>query len=229
MPRSLGGRLAFALLLFLVFALIAVLVAGDWPPLRRLDLAVTAAQHELALQHPAWVRFQVVWSFVFSPTGFRLAALAVAVWLYRRGAKRQVVWLVTTMTVGGLLGVLLKLLVGRNRPDLLDPVAQATGYSFPSGHALNAALGAGALLLVFLPFLRGRTGALVALWAAVVAIPFLTGATRVGLGVHYTSDVVAGWLLGVAVLAATTVAFWPRLKEEQVEQQEEAEQAAARA
>jgi undecaprenyl-diphosphatase len=111
------------------------------------------------------------------------------------------------MAVGGILGVLLKLLVGRDRPELLDPVAQAAGYSFPSGHALNSALAAGVFLLVLLPFVRDHPGRRAALWAGVILLPLLTGLSRVFLGVHYTSDVVAGWLLGVAVVAATTVAF----------------------
>jgi undecaprenyl-diphosphatase len=129
------------------------------------------------------------------------------VWLLLRGAPRLALWVVTTMTVGGLLGALLKLLVGRHRPDLLDPVARAAGYSFPSGHALNATLAAGVLLLVFLPFARHSRAVRGALWTAAVLIAAVTGLSRIALGVHWTSDVVGGWLLGVAVVAATTAAF----------------------
>jgi undecaprenyl-diphosphatase len=116
------------------------------------------------------------------------------------------------MTLGGMLGALLKLLVGRDRPDLLEPVARATGFSFPSGHALNSALGAGVFLLVLLPFTGGRPGRRIALWAVVVAVPLVTGLCRVGLGVHWTSDVMAGWLLGVAVVATTAAGYeaWRR-------------------
>jgi undecaprenyl-diphosphatase len=211
MSRSLGVRLAVAaglsMSLLVPFALLAVLVVGQWPPLHSLDASITGSQHALAVQHPAWVRFMIVWSLVFSPTGFRVFALGVVIWLYRRGAKRLVSWIITTLTVGGLLGALLKLLVGRHRPDLLNPVAQAAGYSFPSGHALNAALTCGVLLLVFLPFLKERHGARAALWATVIVVPLVTGLCRIGLGVHWTSDVVAGWLLGIAMVVATAMAF----------------------
>ena len=211
MSRSLGTRLAVAagsaLALLVPFALLAVLVVGQWAPLHTLDGSVTGSQHALALDHPAWVRFMLVWSLVFSPTGFRLAALGVVIWLYRRGAKRLVSWIVTTLAVGGVLGALLKLLVGRHRPDLLNPVAKAAGYSFPSGHALNAALACAVFLLVCLPFVRHRPGARAALWAAMIVVPVVTGLCRIGLGVHWTSDVVAGWLLGVATVVATATAF----------------------
>ena len=211
MSRSLAARLAvaagLALALLVPFALLAVLVAGQWGPLHSLDASVTAAQHAVALDHPVWVRFLALWSLVFSPTGFRLVALGMVVWLYRRGAKRLVWWIVTTLAVGGTLGALLKLLVGRHRPDLLDPVARAAGFSFPSGHALNATLACGVFLLVLLPFVRWRPGLRAALWAGAIVIPAVTGLSRVGLGVHWTSDVVAGWLLGIAMVAATATAF----------------------
>jgi len=136
----------------------------------------------------------------------RVAVLLVVVWLLHRRARRLALWVTTTMVVGGLMGPLLKLLVGRDRPSLLDPVARAAGYSFPSGHALNAALAAGVLLLLFLPY-AGRTASRVALWVAAVLVTVVTGLSRVALGVHFTSDVLGGWLLAVAVVAATTAAF----------------------
>lgn len=185
---------------------LALLVLAAWPPLDRLDAAVAGALHRYARTSPAWVRLMSIWTDVFAPGPLRVVVAVVAAWLLLRGAPRPALWAVTTMTVGGLVGVLLKLLVGRPRPELLDPVARATGYSFPSGHALNATLAAGVLVMVFLPYAREPVQR-AALWGAALVLVVLTGFTRVALGVHWTSDVVGGWLLGVAVVAATTAAF----------------------
>jgi undecaprenyl-diphosphatase len=134
----------------------------------------------------------------------------VAVWLWRRDARRLAIWAVTTMTIGGLLGALLKVVVSRARPAFEAPVAHSSGYSFPSGHAVNSFLCTGVLILVFLPVLS-RAGR----WLAYVlgaAIVLLTGFDRVALGVHYVSDVVAGWIVALACLVGTAGAFeiWRR-------------------
>jgi undecaprenyl-diphosphatase len=212
--RALGLRLtvaAVAVFLVLVpFALLAVLATDGWGPLRRLDQGVAAALHSEVVGHPVLIRAMLIWSDVFDPNSLRAAALVLVIWLIRRGARRMALWVTTTMAVGGLLGVLLKLLVGRHRPDLLDPVARAAGYSFPSGHALNVALASGVFLLVFLPLTRQPWRSV--LWAVAVVVTVVTGLCRMALGVHWTSDVVAGWILGIAVVAATSAAFvtWRR-------------------
>ncbi|WFE51365.1 phosphatase PAP2 family protein [Micromonospora sp. WMMD1155] len=208
--HALGLRLTLAsvaaFLVLVPFALLTLLVLGAWAPLHRLDTTVTDALHGYAQDHPGWVVLMRIWTEVFAPMPLRAVALLLVVWLLRRRARRLALWATTTMVVGGLVGPLLKLLVGRDRPELLDPVARAAGYSFPSGHALNATLAAGVLLLVLLPYAR-RGAARVALWVAAVLLTVLTGLSRVALGVHFTSDVLGGWLLGVAVVAATTAAF----------------------
>jgi undecaprenyl-diphosphatase len=88
------------------------------------------------------------------------------------------------------------------------PVATAPGNSFPSGHALGAMVVYGALLLVFLPAVRHRK----AFISAMALIVFAVGLTRVALGVHYVTDVLAGWLLGALWLSITAYAFrvWRR-------------------
>ncbi|MEU4551622.1 phosphatase PAP2 family protein [Micromonospora violae] len=208
--HAVGLRLTLAataaFLVLVPFALLTLLVLGVWAPLHRLDTAVTDALHGYAQDHPAWVVLMRVWTEVFAPMPLRAVALLLVVWLLRRGARRLALWAATTMIVGGVAGPLLKLLVGRDRPELLDPVARAAGYSFPSGHALNATLAAGVLLVVIVPY-AGRGATRTALWVAAVLLTVVTGLSRVALGVHFTSDVVAGWLLGVAVVAATTAAF----------------------
>ena len=207
-----GVAAAAALVLLVAFALLAVLVVGDWGPLHELDTTVTNALHGFAVGHRGWVRAMLVWCVVFHPNTWRVAALLLAVWLLRRGARPAAIWVAITMTVGGVFDALLRLLVGRHRPDLLDPVARAPGLSFPSGHAFNNALGACVFLLVLLPFVRDRPVRRVALWAAAIVIPLVTAFCRVGLGVHYTSDVVAGLLLGVAFVAGLAAAYetWRR-------------------
>jgi len=206
--QTIGVRVAVAaagtVVRLIPAALIGVLIVGNVGWLHRFDLHVTASGHTWAIGHPGWVRFMEVWSLVFDPTSWRVAALGLVIWLARRRAWPLALWVAVTMTAGGVLGALLKLLVGRHRPDLLDPVARASGYSFPSGHALNNALAASVFLLVLLPVLPRHR---LLLWIAAVVIPLVTGLTRIGLGVHWTSDVVAGWLLGVAVTAATATAF----------------------
>jgi undecaprenyl-diphosphatase len=207
----LTGAAVLAMLLLIPFALLAVLIVGDVDWLHDLDERVADGLHAFAAGHAGWVRFMSVWSVVFDPNSWRAAAVLLAIWLIRwRGSVRLALWVIVTMTAGGVLGAVLKLLVGRHRPDFLDPVARASGYSFPSGHALNNALGAAVFLLVLLPLTRRRLGLRIALWTGAIGIPLVTGLSRIGLGVHWTSDVVAGWLLGVAVVAATATAFLAR-------------------
>lgn len=137
-----------------------------------------------------------------------LSTLAVALLVRRRPGLALFV-LVTGL--GGLvLGPVLKELVGRLRPTAATPVATASGWSFPSGHTLCVTLWVGVVVLVLLPAVPARAHrAVLGVGAAVVV---LVGLSRVGLGVHYLSDVLAGWLLGAAWLAVTVTAFraWRR-------------------
>jgi membrane-associated phospholipid phosphatase len=214
-PRhGLPGRLALgggvAVLVAVPFTLLMLLVESAWDPLEDLDRSVANSLNSVARGHAGLVRVLDIAAVALGPWVFRCLVLAVAVWLWRRDARRLAAWALVTMVVGGLLGGVLKLLVDRTRPSFPEPVAHASGYSFPSGHALNSMLGVGVLLLVFLPVLRGAGRALAYLLGAAVVL--LTGFDRVALGVHFVSDVLAGWVVALAVLAGTATAFevWRR-------------------
>lgn len=197
-----------AVALLVPFGVIAALVTDKADALHHLDMHVAERLHAMAAGHPYLVDTMLWWSLLLHPNTWRLGAAALAIWLYRRRETLLCWWVVATMAAGGVLGGVLKLLFGRHRPDLLDPVARATGYSFPSGHALNAALGAAVFLLVLLPRVGSR--AKKALVAAAIGLPLFTAYARVALGVHWTSDVVAGMLLGLAVPAITIAVFQGR-------------------
>lgn len=92
--------------------------------------------------------------------------------------------------------------VARPRPP--DPVADAGGYGFPSGHTLNSTVAYGiATVLAWRSSLP--RGVRVGLVAALVALIAFVGLSRVALGVHYPSDVVAGWLIGTALVSVVAV------------------------
>jgi membrane-associated phospholipid phosphatase len=192
-------RAGLAVLLLAPFVLIAALVAGGWGPLHDFDRSIADGLHDAAHAGPALTTAMTWWTHIFQPNVFRVAALVLVIWLVRRGERRTAAWVAVTMIAGGLLGALIKLLIGRDRPEFLDPVGSAVGYAFPSGHALNSVLGVAVFLVIF-PRVK-------ALWAAAVVIPVVTALSRVVLGVHWTSDVVAGLLLGVAVVVVTVRIF----------------------
>ena len=103
------------------------------------------------------------------------------------------------------LDPVLKSLVGRLRPVVAHPVAYGNGDSFPSGHALGSIVCYGALFLVFLPATRGRWRRLFTV--AIVTLIAAIGISRLLLGVHYLSDVLGAWALGITWLGVTAFAF----------------------
>jgi membrane-associated phospholipid phosphatase len=209
--RSLSLRLAIAALaVTLIMIPFSLLLIVAKQPINQLDAEVAHDLHEYALANPGVTKLLIVWTDLFGPWPWRIAVIGFAFWLFRKGAPRLAIWALTTITVGGLLGLGLKIVVARARPMLPDPVALAPGDSFPSGHAVNVTLGAGVIVLLLLPMLP-QWGRRVA-WAVAAFVVLSVGYTRIALGVHWVSDVAGGIVLGAAVIAATSAAFetWRR-------------------
>jgi membrane-associated phospholipid phosphatase len=187
--------------------LLIVLLLTKSPGLRRLDQGVEERVHGYVLARPAFEQALGIGSTVLHPRVMWAVAAVTAIVLWRRGRHRHALWAAVTIGVGGGLDTPLKELIRRARPVFADPVATAPGYSFPSGHALNTMIiGAGAVVLGW-QTTRGRPWRRAALLAGATALFLGTGFDRVGLGVHYVSDVVGGWLIALAVVCATTAAF----------------------
>ena len=125
---------------------------------------------------------------------FLLPLGAILVWrLAKRGARQAAYLLVAGSLSAEAVLQLLKALIHRPRPELFFGLMPAETYSFPSGHAFVPA--------VFFGILAGILAAGARWRAAVVALAALLGLSRVYLGYHYPSDVVAGWALAVVWLA----------------------------
>lgn len=199
---------------FLV-AVVPVTVLGyaathGWAPLRELDQGAAERLHGWVVRRPGAVSFLQWVSTVLNPWALRAVAALTVAWLLIRRQLRLGVWVATTVVGAGVLDATLKLVVHRTRPVFSDAVASAPGYSFPSGHALTSVVAFGVALLLVLPLLRGVWRAVA--WTVASGCVLLVGFARVALGVHFISDVLAGWLIGLGWLAVTVAAFesWRR-------------------
>jgi undecaprenyl-diphosphatase len=134
-----------------------------------------------------------------------LFTLAAGGYLWLAGKRATALLLVGAIASGELLSYALKGAFHRPRPDLVTQYSIVYTSSFPSGHSMFAAIAyltAGALIARAEP--RKRVKAFV--MALAVLLTFVTGVSRVYLGVHWPSDVLAGWLAG-AGWAAVCWAF----------------------
>jgi membrane-associated phospholipid phosphatase len=189
----LGGITASCVVAFTV---LTGLVASHWPVLSAGDRAAEVAAHgDVLTQHWLLIAARTA-TAIGSPVVVDVVAAVVVVGLL------VVRWwhaaVVVALARGGELACesTVKVLVARPRPALVHPVASASGYSFPSGHAGGSAAVYGALTLVVLAWVARRARLMLA-----TGIALLVGAvavSRVLLGVHYPSDVAAGVALGLA-------------------------------
>jgi undecaprenyl-diphosphatase len=202
-------RLGIALVAACAFAvpvgLLAVLVGQKASPVVEMDTSIEEALHRFALVNPWFVEAMKLVSAVGQPTTFRVAGTVAALVVLASNRPRLALWAMVTIWGGALLGVVLKLVVARARPVFPDPVDTAGGFSFPSGHALGAFVGCGVVLILILPHLAGA--ARVVAWAVAVLVVATVAFSRVALGVHYTSDVLGGCLVGFAWMTVTMLAF----------------------
>ncbi|MEU5882399.1 phosphatase PAP2 family protein [Spirillospora sp. NPDC047279] len=209
MRVTLGLRLTLAALAVFAalvpFALVLAAVTAEWGPSASLDRDATRDLNAWVLRHDEVVPPLKATSHIFHAWVFRGTGIVLICWLVYRGARRLAAWAAVTLLVAGLLGLLLKVVVDRPRPELPTPIAHFPGGSFPSGHALTAVAGSATIVLILLPVLRGAWRYVA--WTAAVLVSLASGVCRVALGVHYVSDVLAGWLLGAGIVLATAAAF----------------------
>ncbi len=125
-----------------------------------------------------------------------LTLIIVALFVYKNESRRALL-VVTSVAGAALLNIILKSIFTRDRPELWTRLIQETGYSFPSGHAMASA----ALAIAVAVALWHSRWRWYGFWFAVIYMVFV-GYSRLYLGVHYPTDIVAGWLVsGAWVLA----------------------------
>lgn len=191
-----------------VFAHLAgAVVAGA--PITRLDLEVAHWLHAHARANGGLRQFLMAVTHVHSTPGILVLAAVAGFWLYRRGHRYWLIALASAVPGGLVLNVVLKHTFERARPHFVEPLLELSTYSFPSGHAMAATVLYGFIACYAARHARSWPGRVLPFLLA-LAMVATVAFSRMYLGVHYLSDVLAaaaegcGWL-AICIAGATTL------------------------
>ena len=193
------GSVMVLALVWLFITLAGEVIEGDT---RQFDEWVLSSlrrtDNPAELRGPWWVRAGAEdVTALGGPTVLGLTVLVVTGYLLLNGLYRTGLFVFVASSGGWVLNWTLKQVFERTRPDIVPHLREVMTSSFPSGHALTSAavyLTLGALLM------RIATGRLAKYYCLATAmfVTLLVGSSRVFLGVHYPTDVLAGWLIGMS-------------------------------
>ena len=184
-----------------------ILIAQEAPAMLRavLTSSIDSGVHDFFVDHrPNWVVDIAKFLDRFGSSEILLvvAVIIAVTWLARVRTTKLAIAVPTSIVVNMVIVAVLKKMVDRPRPDIAQQLVEATSASLPSGHTASAAALVTAILLV-----RSRTTDNSRRWTVLdytlVAFALVSGVARLVLGVHWLSDVLAGWFIGVLISIVT--------------------------
>lgn len=213
---GLGG----CVLLFLFLKLSGAVMEGETLAFdKRIMLAFRKANDPSQPIGPRWLASSMIdLTALGGPTIIGLIVLAVVGFLLLQARYWTALFILLTALSGEAVNAAMKALFFRPRPDVVPHLREAFSTSFPSGHAMQSAIIYLTLGAMMMRVVEKRISKIYCLTAA-MGLTFLVGLSRVYLGVHYPTDVLAGWIIGllwasVCWLVAQTYEVRARIKEE---------------
>lgn len=154
---------------------------------------------------PRLTEFMSVVTFLGSVKWLAFSVLAAAVLLFLF-KKRSLAWfMVLSSGLGALFNLLLKWIFKRERPDI-RPLIEEQGFSFPSGHSMGSFIFYGSLAYMIIHLAKRKRWK--AAWTLMLSsFIIMIGLSRIYLGVHFPSDVIAGFAAGGAWLTIMIIGF----------------------
>lgn len=181
--------------LLLVGFLLAIAVTSEFQPLILADQAIAPVFFEVAKDHSFVATLASFWHLMGTSNVATPVVVSVLVVLVLARRPGFAAYLVVCSLGGLLISESLKVLVGRARPEWTDPFFTEAGNSFPSGHSLSGICTWTALGIICVHVV-GNRGGLIFGWALIL-FGVLMAPSRLFFGVHWTSDVIAGWAFGL--------------------------------
>ena len=186
----------------IAFAFIADAVSDNSPILKQ-DLQVSVWLHTHG--NPVFTAFLYAITQVHSPVGMTIMSVLLAVMLWRQGHRYWTLSLALAVPGGLLINTMIKLLFHRARPIWEDPLLTLSSASFPSGHAAGATLFYG-FIAAYMVWNTKKAWAQAVIVAGCALMVALVGFSRIYLGVHYLSDVLAAASMSMVWLVICLVA-----------------------
>ncbi|MEO6628912.1 MAG: phosphatase PAP2 family protein [Aquihabitans sp.] len=218
LPRSIRARLnpterygVRLTLVGLAIALVAIPFATltfqvlDDGPLTRFDGGIANHLNSWVHRNESVLPILEGLSWLGRPPLLAVWVAITALWCWRSERRRLAVFVIATSLGGGIVDTIVKMAVNRPRPVVDHPVSTALGKSFPSGHSMSATVVYGAIALLLLPAAARRWRPW--LLGFTVLLVLAIGTSRLFLGVHFLTDVIGGYLLGLAWLAGAAAVF----------------------
>ncbi|MFF3023739.1 phosphatase PAP2 family protein [Gottfriedia sp. NPDC057948] len=170
------------------------------------------------LESPVITSFMKIITFLGSSVFIILLSISILYFLYKvLNHRSELILFIAALIGSNILCVLLKLFFHRARPDL-HRLIEISGYSFPSGHATNAMTVYGILTFILWRNIRTKSGRSLLIITSLIMI-LLIGISRIYLGVHFPSDVIAGYFTG-GFWISTAIWYFQRYKERQYERKQ---------
>ncbi|XJS10735.1 phosphatase PAP2 family protein [Aerococcaceae bacterium WGS1372] len=188
-----------ALIAIIPFLILLIWSMVDVNSLQHLDNRITLASYDIRTE---WLTpFFMTITLLGNPPVMVALTIILALFVYLRHRQTLLsLWVVLMMAIGSLgINPLVKNLIGRQRPDENLRLVAETTFSFPSGHAFASMSLFGALIIILLLSMKEskwRTLLITFIGLTIILIGF----SRLYLGVHYFSDIIAGYSLGLAWL-----------------------------
>ena len=142
---------------------------------------------------------------IFGDKGGIIVAVLLALVLYLLFKQKEVtIWFAATVVLSLALNTVIKVIIGRERPDIhrLAAFANEAGKSFPSGHSIFATIIFGSIFFICLGKLKNRSSKILLGILCIILIA-LVMFSRIFVGVHYPSDTIGGFLEGISILLLT--------------------------
>jgi undecaprenyl-diphosphatase len=207
-PGLLGKKPIIGLMMFIIGSLVFIILAYNLVnqgPLMGWDLPIAEWFHTLALKSPAWIIDIMIASYYFGTWGIVVIAFLLALYFFYKKFWRELVMTIVSLGLSGIIFLLLSHAFMRPRPFTLFAQAiwsKSNIPGFPSGHTLSIIVCFGFLVYLLLPRIKSYLGKFLVIMPALLIVIFI-GFSRLYLGDHYLTDVIAGYAAGIAWFGLT--------------------------